>query len=110
MGSSGSICAKALAMAGARRYFGFRFVPLPRCFVVLGLTEIAPEWIINDYGPAAGKRFDRMANTRRHNRYQPRSGDLRHAVDSHLELAFEHSQTSSCGWKCSWMEAPRVKS
>src|SRR6476646_3310351 len=31
-----------------------------------------------------------MANTSRHNRYQPRSGHLRHTVDSHLELALEH--------------------
>jgi len=61
-----------------------------RSLVVLGLTEIAPQWIINDDCPATGKRFDRMANTSRHNRYQPSTGDLRHPVDSHLELALEH--------------------
>ncbi len=52
--------------------------------------EIGPQWIVDDDYPAVGEGFDRMADTRRHNRDQPRTGDLSHAVDGHLKLALDH--------------------
>lgn len=52
----------------------------------VGLIEIAPHWVVDDDGSTVSKSFDRMAYARRHDRYQPRSGNLGDAVNSHLKF------------------------
>jgi hypothetical protein len=54
------------------------------------LIEIWPQGIVDDDCPTVGEGFDPMADTSRYDRDQPRSGDLRNAVDVHLKLTLNH--------------------
>src|SRR5208282_1143614 len=55
-----------------------------------GLFEFAPQRIVNDDGPAIGEGLDGMARITGHDGHQTRAGNLRYAVDGHLQLALDH--------------------
>jgi hypothetical protein len=67
-------------MSGYSRYLG------------LHLAELGPGWVIDDNRPSVGESCDRMTDIARYYRNQACSGDLGHAVDGDLKLAFEHSE------------------
>lgn len=52
--------------------------------------EIPPQRIVDDDCPAVGEGFDRMPDITRHDGGPACSGDLRYAVNGHLEFALDH--------------------
>src|SRR6185437_7110952 len=54
------------------------------------LTKFPPRRIIHNDCASIGERLHRMADTGGHDGHEPRTDDLRHAVNRQLKLALDH--------------------
>src|SRR5260370_23961744 len=55
-----------------------------------GLTELGPQRVIDDNGPASGECFHLVTDIAGHDSHHAWPDDLSHAINGHLDLALDH--------------------